>query len=71
MTLEELLPAVEQLPAVEKLRLIRILAEELDCGEDISPLTPHKKYELATPYDTFGAGKVLVAAMERAEIERE
>jgi hypothetical protein len=30
MTLKELLPAVRQLPASDKLRLIRILAEELD-----------------------------------------
>ena len=30
VSLTELLPAVRQLPALDKLRLIRILAEELD-----------------------------------------
>jgi hypothetical protein len=59
MTLKELLPAVRQLPASDKLRLIRILAEELDTIEDISPLEPYKIYYLHTPYDIYGAGKVL------------
>ena len=39
-TLAELLPAVQQLPAADKIKLIRILAEKLDEGEDISPLVP-------------------------------
>jgi hypothetical protein len=38
MTLKEILPSILSLPASEKLRLIRILAEELDTVEDISPL---------------------------------
>ena len=44
MTLTEILPAVRQLPALDKLRLIRILAEDLDVDEDISPLEPNKLY---------------------------
>ena len=46
MTLAELLPAIRQLPALDKLRLIRILAEELDMVEDIAPFEPHKIYYL-------------------------
>jgi hypothetical protein len=57
MTLVDLLPAVRQLPAVDKLRLIRLLAEDLDAGEDISPLVPHKVYRLPTPYGMEGAGR--------------
>jgi hypothetical protein len=64
MTLAELLPAVQQLSAVDKLRLIRILADELDTGEDVSPLVPHKVYQLATPYPMFGAGQALFDAMK-------
>ncbi len=67
MTLAELLPSVQQLPAVDKLRLIRLLAEDLDAGEDISPLVPHKVYRLLTPYGTVGAGRALADAMELAE----
>jgi hypothetical protein len=67
MTLTELLPEIRQLPPLEKLRLIRILAEELDTIEDISPLEPHKVYYLPTPYNSFGAGRALMNAMESDE----
>jgi hypothetical protein len=42
MTLAEVLPGARQLSAVEKLKLIRILAEDLDTAEDIAPLEPFK-----------------------------
>ncbi|MBD2773782.1 hypothetical protein [Iningainema tapete] len=65
MTLTEILPAIEQLSSQEKLKLIRILAEQLDTKEDISPLEPYKTYHLPTPYDNFGVGELLMQAMER------
>ncbi len=55
MSLNELLPAVRELTAPEKLRLIRILAEDLDTSEDISPFEHHTTYCLATPYNSYGA----------------
>ena len=66
MELEEILPAVRQLPAMDKIRLIRILAEELDTSEPLFPFEPYKIYYLATPYNMFGAGKVLMDAMKAA-----
>jgi hypothetical protein len=63
MSLTELLPVVRQLPALDKLRLIRILAEELDTTEDIFPFEPNKIYYLPTPYNSFGAGRALMQAM--------
>ncbi len=63
MTLAEVLPSVRKLSAAEKLKLIRILAEDLDIAEDISPLEPFKTYDLPTPYDNFGAGAVLMEAL--------
>lgn len=60
MTLAELLPSIQNLPATDKLKLIRVLADELDSGEDISPLMPHKVYYLATPYGVSGAGQALM-----------
>lgn len=66
MTLTEILPVVRQLPAVDKIRLIRILAEELDLEEDIPPFEPYKIYYLPTPYDMFGAGRALMDAMAEA-----
>jgi hypothetical protein len=67
MTLAELLPAVRQLSQVEKLKLIRILAEDLEKSEDITPLQPFKTYDLPTPYDTFGAGAILMEAIQPVE----
>jgi hypothetical protein len=64
MTLTEILPAVRQLSIMEKLKLIRILAEDLETAEDISPLEPFKTYDLPTPYNSFGAGATLMKALE-------
>jgi hypothetical protein len=67
MTLAELLPAVQQLPAADKIKLIHILAEKLNEGEDISPLVPNKVYELPTPYGTLGAAETLLQALRTAD----
>lgn len=67
MSLTELLPAVQQLSASDKLKLIRILAEELDTNNDISPLEPFKTYYLSTLYDAFGAGATLMQAMKQSQ----
>lgn len=67
MTLAEVLPAVRQLSASEKLKLIRILAEDLETAEDIAPLEPFKTYDLPTPYDCFGAGAVLMEAFKKPD----
>ncbi|MGB3693086.1 MAG: hypothetical protein WA896_21345 [Spirulinaceae cyanobacterium] len=64
MTLTEMLPVIRQLSIVEKLKLIRILAEDLEAAEDISPLEPFKTYDLPTPYNSFGSGAVLMQAVE-------
>jgi hypothetical protein len=67
MTLAEVLPAARQLSPTEKLKLIRILAEDLEMTEDISPLEPFKTYDLPTPYDCFGAGAVLMETLKRPD----
>ena len=67
MTLTELLPDIRKLSVVEKLKLIRILGEELDTNEDISPLEPYKTYNLPTPYNAFGAGQVLMQELKQTE----
>ncbi|BDI16851.1 hypothetical protein ANSO36C_26530 [Nostoc cf. commune SO-36] len=67
MTLSELLPAVRKLSVSEKLKLIRILAQELDTNEDISPLEPFKTYDLPTSYNSFGAGEILMQALKQTD----
>lgn len=51
------------LPALDKLRLIRILAEDLEEAKDIFPFEPGKTYYLPTPYDAFGAATVLAEGL--------
>ncbi|MFP4336288.1 MAG: hypothetical protein ACLFQP_00005, partial [Halothece sp.] len=53
MNLSEILPSVRQLSTSEKLKLIRLIAEELETAEDIAPLEPFKTYDLPTPYNTL------------------
>jgi hypothetical protein len=67
MNLSEVLPTIRQLSIIEKLKLIRILAEDLEAAEDISPLEPFKTYDLPTPYNSFGAGGTLMQALESSD----
>jgi hypothetical protein len=65
MTWADVLPNDRKLSAIEKLKLIRILAEDLDTAENIAPLEPFKTYELPTPYDSFGAGAILMQTLNQ------
>ena len=65
MTLADVLPNARKLSAIEKLKLIRILAEDLDITENISPLEPLKTYDLQTPYDSFGVGSILIETLKQ------
>lgn len=67
MTLTDVLPTILKLPALDKLKLIRILAEELESAKDIFPFDPNKTYHLATPYDSFGSAQVLAEALAEYE----
>lgn len=60
MTLAEILPSIRELTDQEKLRLIRILAEELETGEGATLLEHGRVYDIPTPYDSFGAAQVLL-----------
>ncbi|MDX2243998.1 MAG: hypothetical protein NW224_25255 [Leptolyngbyaceae cyanobacterium bins.302] len=71
MTLADVLPAARQLSPTEKLQLIRILAEDLEMAQDISPLEPFKTYDLPTPYDCFGAGAALMEALKRSDVSQQ
>jgi hypothetical protein len=71
MTFAEVLPTARSLSALEKLKLIRILAEDLELTEDIAPLEPFKTYDLPTPYDCFGAGAVLMETFNRSKITQQ
>lgn len=67
MTLAEVLPGVQQLPVSDKIKLIRLLAEDLDFAEDLTPLESGKAYYLATPYESYGVAEVLLAELEKVD----
>lgn len=71
MTFAEVLPAARNLSALEKLKLIRILAEDLELTKDIATLESFKTYDLPTPYDCFGAGAVLMETFKRLKTTQE
>jgi hypothetical protein len=58
------------LPSYDKLRLIRILAEELESNEHIFPFEQGKTYSLSTPYDTFGAAEILMNTLKSSGTDK-
>jgi len=64
ITLTEIIASAKQLGATDKIRLIRILAEDLDTGETVFPLEPNRTYSLPTPYNAFGVAETLMKALE-------
>ena len=67
MTLAEVLPVIRKLSAVEKLKLIRILAEDLDIADNIAPLEPFKTYDLPTTYGNFDAAAIMMETLDRVD----
>lgn len=65
MILSELIPEINKLSAIDKIKLIRILAEELETTTSICPLEAGKTYDLPTPYNSFGAGSILMEALNK------
>jgi hypothetical protein len=69
MSLTEILPSIHQLPNPDKIKLIRILAEDLDHENPIEPFEVNKTYYLPTPYDSFGAAEILMKELAKASQE--
>lgn len=70
ITLTSILPDVRQLPSHDKLRLIRILAEELESSGNIFPFEEGRTYSLPTPYDTFGAAEILMNSLKLSDTDK-
>lgn len=64
MSLAEVLPTAQQLSSLDKLRLARILIQEVESEEEIFPLEANKSYYIATPYEMYGAAEILMQALE-------
>lgn len=64
MSLADILPFAQQLSPRDKLRLARIMLDEVDAEQDIFPLEANKSYYIATPYNMYGVAKILKQALE-------
>ncbi len=65
MSLAEMLPEIRSLSAADKLRLIRLLAEQVDLEEDIAPLEHGRTYVVSTPAFEPGASAILQQELEK------
>jgi hypothetical protein len=66
MSLVELLPNINSLSRVEKLRLIQLLAQELAEGEDNTAIAANRSYPVWSPDQAFSAAETLLQVL-RAE----
>ena len=71
VTLAELLPNIHELSYLDKVRLIRILAEDLDVSknQEQTYFEPYKTYYLHTPQFEAGAAAILMQALTEASQE--
>jgi hypothetical protein len=71
VTLTELLPTIHKLNFSDKVRLIRILAEDLDVPKNQEPnyFETDKTYHLHTPQFETGAAAILMQALAEASKE--
>ena len=65
MSLTEILPEVRSLSAADKLRLIRMLADQVDVEGEIAPLQHGRTYFVSTPVFEPGASQVLLRELEK------
>ncbi len=70
ITLAGVISAIRQLPSSDKLKLIRILAEELESNEQIFPFEQGKTYCLATPYNSFEAAEILMNSLKTSDTDK-
>jgi hypothetical protein len=62
MSLAEVLPDVQSLSQLDKIRLIQILAQELEREAD-HPIEPGRSYPLPSPDRVFSAAATLLQAL--------
>jgi hypothetical protein len=64
--LQKFYPDVRSLSAADKLRLIRLLAEQVDLDMDIAPLEHTRTYIVSTPVFEPGAAEILLRELGAA-----
>jgi hypothetical protein len=64
MSFVEVLPIVRNLSQIEKLRLIRLLAEDMAQVEESMPFEAGQTYPLSSPDRAYDAAAVLLRELE-------
>ncbi len=67
MLATELLPKVQSLPRIDKLRLMQFLVFELARDEGIT-LQPGEDYPIWTPYNAFDAATTLLSVLREEQV---
>ncbi len=65
MTIVELLPQLQALPRVEKLRAVQFLIGEIAREEALHPLVPGADYPIWSPYEASEAATTLQDLLEQ------
>jgi hypothetical protein len=65
MTIVELLPQLQALPRIEKLRIVQFLIGEIAREEALQPLIPGADYTIWSPYDAYEAATTLQDLLEQ------
>jgi len=66
MSLAEIVPQIRGLSAADKIRLIRLLAEQVDAEDEIAPLEHGRTYVVSTPIFEPGASAILQRELDSA-----
>jgi hypothetical protein len=63
MSLTQILPDIQSLSRLEKLRLIQLLAQELAEGEVAALIPPNQSYPVWSPDQAFSAAETMLQAL--------
>ncbi len=70
MSLDELIPVLQELPRADKLRVIQLMAFELAKeDDDIPPFNNQAEYPIWSPYNAFEAADTLLNLLKEDNIE--
>lgn len=70
MPLAELMLQIQELPKIDKLRLMQFLATELVKEEDANIFVANQEYPIWSPYDCSEAANVLMNLVETKKQEQ-
>jgi len=68
MTLSEILPAIQSMPRIDKLRLIQLLATDVARDDEIALDVTDKTVPIWSPHDSFQGAATLLCVLDEDKI---